>query len=135
MEGPGITHIRDPHSHRLALATGAWLSPLLRQKPWPNQPRDLLLGCWTDEAVDTLAELLHWDLDRIHRTQTLRGATAIPEAWVPVPTMVNRDVVGPRHSRSVRRLLRRLHGSRKPDFMHSSAVGAAQDERVDHGAW
>ena len=77
--------------------------------------------------MDTLAELLHWDPDRIHRTQALRGATVIPEAWVPVPTMVNRDVVGPRHSRSVRRLLRRLHGSRKPDFMHPSAVRAAQD--------
>ena len=76
--------------------------------------------------MDSLAELLHWDLDRINRTQTLQGPTVIAEAWVPVPTMVNRDVVGPRHCRSVRRLLRRLHGSRKRDFKHPSAVRAAQ---------
>ena len=110
------------HFGHLLTETAAWLSPLLRRKPWPNQPRDLLLGCWTDEAVSSLAEILDWDRDRIHRTQMLQGPIGIAEDWVPVPTMVNRDCVRPSLSRSVRRLLRRLYGSHVQDFTHSSTV-------------
>ena len=111
-----IPGLQFGHFGHLLTETAAWLYPLLRNPSRPRQPRLLLLGGWSAEATKTLIEILRWNPNRVLCTHHLPGLMRVPEVWVPVPTMVNRDYVDRRHCHSVRLLLRRMEHIRKRDF-------------------
>ena len=113
------------HFGHLLTETAAWLAPLLRRPSAPEQPRMLLLGGWSAKDKENLIEILQWNPDLVLNTHQLSGLMRIPEVWVPLPSMVNRDYVDRRHCRSVRRLLRRIEGLRKRDFIWDAGGGGS----------
>ena len=114
-----LPYLHFEHFGHLLTETAAWLSPLLSTTSRANRPSHLLLGCWPTSAVDKLVELLDWKPECLFCTRRLKGQTSVPEAWIPVPSMVNRDRVSHRHGRSVRRLLRRMYKLQRRDFSWS----------------
>ena len=92
-----IPALQFGHFGHLLTETAAWLYPLLRNPTPPRQPRLLLLGGWSAEDSQKLIEILQWNPDRVLNTHQLQGLMRIPEVWVPLPSMVNRDYVDRRH--------------------------------------
>ena len=103
-----LPYLQFAHFGHCLTETAGWLSSLLRPRQPSGLPQHLLLGGWAAASAAQLCSVLQLDRSKVFTTPSLNEVMHLPEVWLPVPSMVNRDRIDARHSRAVRRLLRRM---------------------------
>ena len=105
-----IPFLNFDHFGHLLTETVGWLGSMLLEKPGAvRSPDRVLLGGLAASGRDQLQRL--FPDKTIFTSDVLNGVTGFRRAWIPVPTMVNRDRILPRHLRAVRRYLLTATGS------------------------
>jgi hypothetical protein len=103
-----IPFLQFDHFGHLLTETTGWLSPLLMAKTPSPIPTHILLGQLASSSKEQLSSILSWPIGSISSTSDFTEITRIERAWIPVPSMVNRDRILPRHITAVQNLLHRL---------------------------